>query len=385
MKRLHVLAALAAMLASASAATAQAPRVIYDFELGDEGWAWAYNGDPIFTSAVGGALVFTTPAGAVFPAFAEDSNNTSAQVWGNASCTPLTAVSALEFDIGYVGADPTITLQFYAQADSTYDYVVLGSAAITGNAGVQTVTVPLTNLTDIQRARVRQFGFQINNEQTASADWTMSEVRSAGATPGTDRTLVTFQDTKADGGIEGMFVNFSNAAIVGNNGGQNNTGITQVNESGTDGVIQFTTQFVDGATGGGALTFGNGFGAPFDPSLGYLNRPIDITGYDRLEAVMKATGPAGAPVTMQLFAQTTGSYTYNTFDVDGSLPRDGAFHTLSWDLNTGGPAIAERYYSQVVGFNLREVASGESPVTIQIDEIRLIAPAPPASDAFFIY
>src|SRR5690606_24626605 len=116
-----------------------------------------------------------------------------------------------------------------------------------------TYQVPLTSLTPNQLVYVRTVGINIRDHAAeGNLTWTIEEVRSGG-TPLTVRDLITHDVGTPEGGLQGAIVNFDGAAVLGNNGGQNQTGLSH-NPSGS-GSLQWTDL---GGSNGAAISWGNG-------------------------------------------------------------------------------------------------------------------------------
>jgi len=190
--------------------------------------------------------------------------------------------------------------------------------------------------------------------------WTLREVRSAG--PGlSQRTLATFNTGAAEGGLQGLIANFDVAAIQGNDGGQNQTGLSH-NPAGS-GSIQWTDL---GGGPGGAVSLGNGTawnGNTFN------NRTTDLSNYAMMVITMSATDALGGGGTLdvQSFFQRNG---FN-FVSAGTLPLpiDGLFHDLTFSL----AGLTDMNVVEQTGINL---AGHPQDLTINIDNIRFLTAVP---------
>lgn len=362
-----------AAFAATAAGWAQSPRVLNTFDSGTEGWDVNF-GDVIPPpTAAGGALLFTTAG--LETALSDNFNNATASFAPGAGGVDFTGLSSLEFDLAYDGPDATITVEFFAQAGPSSTYYALGAAfAVAGNTlGIpQTYAVSFADATPgpmsaYDLAYVRTWGLKIFDHSAGSTNWQLHEVRVAG-TPLANRVLAEFAPTSPDGGLQGAIVNFQQAAIVGNDGGQNQTGLAATTPAGTNGALELQSQFVDGATGGGAISLCNGFATDF------FGRPTDLSNYDRIEIDAAALG-TGSDVFFQLWAQTGAGFDFANIGAPQALVRDGAFHSLTFDL-TGA---ANLDYVVQYGFSLSEALAPESPATIQIDEIRGATGGPTAA------
>ena len=119
----------------------------------------------------------------------------------------------------------------------------------------------------------------------------------SGGTPLEARTLITHDTGTPEGGLQGAFVNFENAAVLGNNGGQNQTGLSH-DPSGS-GSLRWTDL---GGGPGAALSWGNGTALNGNT---FNNRQTDISNYDYVLVRIKATDPlnGGGTVGMNTFLQ----------------------------------------------------------------------------------
>jgi hypothetical protein len=176
--------------------------------------------------------------------------------------------------------------------------------------------------------------------------WTLQEVRSVGPAA-TSRFIADHNGGAAD--FDGAIVNFDAGAVLGNNGGQNNTGLSIVG-----GALQWTDL---GGGPGAALAYGNGS----QNSAGSFNaRPVDLSNYDQVTVRMSATG-ADASVGVQFYMQTGTGFTYQS--QNGTLPVDGTFHDLVFPL----AGVNDRSYVDTSGVNLFAHASD---LIVNIDSIQ---------------
>src|SRR6185436_18837062 len=126
--------------------------------------------------------------------------------------------------------------------------------------------------------------------------WTLQEVRSTGAAL-TTRTLVSHDTGTDEGGLQGAIVNFDVTAVQGNDGGQNQTGLSH-NAAGS-GSLQWTDL---GGQQGAAISWGNGtaFGGN-----SFNNRTTDLSNYGTITIRISADDPAngGGSVGFNAFFQ----------------------------------------------------------------------------------
>jgi hypothetical protein len=235
--------------------------------------------------------------------------------------------------------------------------------------GVATYQVPLTGLTPAQAIYLRTVGFNARDHAAlGNVTWTLREVR-AGGIPLSVRDLITHDNGTAEGGLQGAIVNFDNAAVLGNNGGQNQTGLSQ-NPSGS-GSLRWTDvgTNTNAAANGAAISWGNG--TAWNNNT-FNNRTTDLSGYKKMIVTMSARDVAGGG----------GNLGFNAFfqadnfafqGVEGgaakSIPIDNTFHDVVFDL-TGMNNV--RVVDQI-GINL---FSHAADLTINVDRIRFSVPEP---------
>lgn len=277
----------------------------------------------------------------------------------------LTGLDFLEFDLGHSGSNP-VNVQFYVQASTGFNFVALGPD-VPVLPGMNTYSLSLAGLNYAQQAYIRTVGFTV---RAHAADpplvWSLQEVRSAG-TPLTIRDLATHDIGSSDGGKQGAFVNFDNAAVLGNDGGQNQTGLSQ-NVSGS-GSLQWTDK---GGGNGAAIAWGNGTtysGNTFNERLTSLNGYQTVT--YRMSASDVAGGSQSGAIDVQAYFQTGSGFSYQSPGTL-SLPVDGAFHDLTFNISS----ITDLQNVQFSGVNL---GSHANDVVINVDLIRYSAiPEPTA-------
>ncbi len=339
----------------AGGAFAQSPQVLNTFDSGTEGWVQSWGTGITSIAASGGALTWVNPGG-ISGAISDSWNNTGANFQPGAGGVDLTGLSALEFDITYSGTDTSINVQFFVQASANANYVALG-ADQTIAAGTTPVTyrLSLASLTAAQKVYVRTWGINIRSH-TSDATFILTEVRSVlECFPLTSRVLASFSAGSPDNGFNSAMVNFDNAAVVGNNGAQNQTGLVVDYNAGTDGALTWTDA---GGSNGGAVNIFNGY------SLNFAGRPLDLSNYDNVDFTVAAVG-AGVPITttipIQFFSHTGSGYSYKSLS-DTTLVVDGQFHTFSFPLSS----LTDSNYVNTLGVNL---GAHDATMTIQIDQI----------------
>jgi len=378
MKRRATVLSLMALLSACGIAAAQTPGVLYTFAAPDaSNYNWLAVG-PQQTASLsisGGALTVTETG--YFDPFNEieahggsllisDGYNRLRESATFEGGLDLTGLSFLEIDVSHTGTGP-INVQPYTQVGPNSTYISWGQNDLAMQPDVTyTLQFPLSVLNAEQRAYVRTVGFQTrNHESLGDVSWTISEVRSVG-TPLTIRDLATHNVGSSDNGFNGVVGNFDLGAIVGNDGGQNQSGLS-INPAGS-GSLQWTDKGGDGTQAqpsGAAISWANGTGW----GGSYLNntffeRPADVSNYNRLLYRMKATdvnAGGGGSIGVQAFFQN-GAYTYM---VAGTplLPVDGEYHDLILPLNT----ISQRQYVQAFGVNL---SAHPNDVIIDVDLVQ---------------
>jgi len=263
----------------------------------------------------------------------------------------LTGLDAVEIDLEHSGTG-NVDVQFFMQATPGFDYVWAGSDGsfdgpdFSVGPGLQTLTFPLNILTPAQQTYIRTIGLSVRDHASeGNLDWTIHEVRSVG-TPLTMREVANHDVGSSDNGLQGAIANFDIAAVQGNDGGQNQSGMSQ-NTSGT-GSLQWTDLGGDGTEldpSGAAISWYNGTewgGNSFN------ERISDYSNYNRLKFRVSATDAldGGGELGVQGFFQT-GNFDYQVAS-ELALPIDGQFHDLVFPL--GG--VTDRINTQNFGLNL---------------------------------
>jgi hypothetical protein len=383
--RFSFVLSLFAVLASFTVGQAQTPGVLYTWNGTGNTYEWI-GGDidnaATVTNTIPGQLTVVEmgdPAEPFDPGLAHvirDQDNrrfesSTAQggldVWG---------LEALEIDVSHNGSGP-IDVQFFVQATPDYNYVWAGgNGALNGPdfslapSTIHTLRFPLNLLTPAQQSYIRVAGLSIRaHAAVGNVTWSVYELRSTGTSP-TTRDLATHDVGTSENGLNGAFVNFGNNAVVGNDGGQNQTGLSH-NASGS-GSLQWTdrgTGGVAGAPSGGAISWGNG--TVFDGNS-FNERLSDFSNYDTVTFRMSATDPlnGGGVLGVQAFFQTGNAFAFQTTSGgtvgqfgENLLPIDGQFHDLVFPLSN----VTDRNNVQVFGVNIFDHLNN---LTINVDNIR---------------
>ena len=351
------------LFAFSSAALAQSPSVLYTWNGTGNVQNWVKNfGTNTLTldNTIPGelTLIETGTAGSTV-AVSDGANRVRESSTAASGGTDLTGLDFLEFDLGHNGAGP-INVQFYTQGSTGFTFSALGPD-ISVTPGVNTYQVPLTGLTPDQQVYIRTLGFNARDHAPlGNVTWTLREVR-AGGTPLTQRNLITHDIGSPEGGLQGALVNFDNAAVQGNNLGQNQTGLSH-NATGT-GSLQWTDL---GGSNGAAISWGNGTALNGNT---FNLRTTDLSNYQTVTIRMSAldpTNPTGT-VNVQSFFQTNNFQ----FQAAGtqSLATDGQFHDLTFSL----AGLVDMNVVDQTGINL---GAHPTDLTINVDLIQFNVPEP---------
>jgi hypothetical protein len=343
---------------------AQSPSVLYTWNgTGNvQQWARAFGTNSLtLGNTLPGELTLaeTGTAGSTV-AFSDDFNRVRESPAGPSGGLDLTGLDFLEFDIGHNGTAP-INVQFYTQATTGSTFVALGPD-IAIAPGVNTYQVPLTGLTPDQIVYMRTIGANLRDHAAqGNLTWTLREVRSGG-TPLSQRDLVTFDNGTAEGGLQGALVNFDNAAVQGNNGGQNQTGLSH-NAAGS-GSLQWTDL---GGSSGAAVSWGNGTALNGNT---FNNRVTDLSNYATVTiriSALSADNPTGT-VDVQSFFQTNNFADFQTAGTQ-ILPTDGQYHELVFSL----AGLTNMNVIDQVGINL---GSHPGNLIVNLDLVQFNVPEP---------
>lgn len=354
----------ALVLAPCAAALAQSAGPVYTWaNTGNiQQWFRSFGTNTVtLANTNAGELTITeTGAAGSTVAVSDDFNRVRESPAGPNGGLDLTGLSFLEFEIGHNGSAP-VNVQFFTQASTGSNFVALGPDVAVA-PGVATYQVPLSGMTPTQQVYVRTMGINIRDHAAlGNLTWTMREVRSAGQTL-TTRTLANFDIGSAESGKQGMIVNFDNAAVVGNNGGQNQTGLSQ-NTTGS-GSLQWTDA---AGSAGAALSLGNGTawgGNTFN------NRTTDVSNYNTVTIRISAADAlnGGGTVDVQSFFQVNNFGSFLTAGTQ-ALPIDGQFHDLTFSL----AGLANMNVVDQTGINL---GSHANQLVMNIDSIVFNVPEP---------
>lgn len=368
------LLSLMVLLAVHAIASAQSPGILYTWAATDDTQEWVSEGTANFTTLT------NTTAGQITvvemgdeldpnivggPFVIRDGFNRRLESSTAQGGLDLTGLESIEIDLQHNGIGD-VNVQFFVQARPQFDYVWAGSnGALNGpdftlGPGMHTLEFPLSLLTPAQQAYIRTIGVSVRDHfDQGNLTWDVFEVRSTG-TPLTVRDLATHDAGTSDNGLQGAFGNFELAAIVGNDGGQNQTGLSH---NAALGSLQWTDKGnggVPAVVSGAAVTWGNG--TVFEGN-GFNERLSDFSNYDKVTFRVSATDPTGGggQLGIQGFFQT-GNFEFQVAGV-ANLPIDGQFYDLVFPLG----AVTDRTNTQFVGLNL---FSHANDLTINVDLVR---------------
>jgi hypothetical protein len=367
-----------AVLGVAWPAFAQSPSALYTWD--DSGNAqpnienWVKNfgtNSAIIDNAIPGELrIIETGGVGADIAISDGANRVRESSTVASGGTDVTGLDWMEFDLGHTGAGP-INVQFFVQASTGFNFEALGPDLAVG-PGVNTYQVPLTGLSADQAVYLRTIGFNARDHAgLGDVVWTLREVR-AGGTPLTQRDLITHDVGTPEGGLQGAIVNFDNAAVLGNNGGQNQTGLSH-NAAGS-GSLQWTDV---GGQNGAAISWGNGTawgGNTFN------NRTADLSNYKEMRVRISATDPAGGGGELGIgafFQKSNFAFQSVEGGAGRNLPIDGQFHELSWSL----AGLTDMNVVDLTGLNLFAHAQD---LVINVDRIRFVVPEPASASLWVL-
>jgi hypothetical protein len=366
------IAALACFCA-ASQVLAQSPSALYTWDnTGNavpnvENWVKNFGTNTaIIDNAIPGTLrlIETGGAGADI-AFSDGANRVRESATSASGGTDVTGLDWMEFDLGHTGGAP-IQVQFYVQASPGFKYVALGPDLMV-LPGMNTYQVPLTGLTPAQAVYLRTMGFNARTHNAVGdVVWSLNEVR-AGGTPLLQRQLFT-ADPAIEGGLQGAYANFDLTAIQGNNGGQNQSGLSH---DAATGSLKWTDL---GGQQGAAMNFGNGTawnGNTFN------NRTADVSNYEKVRVQISATDPnnGGGTLGMNAFMQTN-NFSFQSLEGGAArnLPIDGQFHELEWLVELG-PGVPVPNANAMDAFGINLFAHPQN-LDIRVGFIRFSVPEP---------
>jgi hypothetical protein len=356
-------------------ALGQSPSVLYTWDdTGNpqpniEAWVRSFGGantSATLDNATPGVLTLTetsvAPGGT--QAFSDGFNRIRESSTAASGGLDLTGLDFLEFDLSHNGAG-NVDVQFFVQASVGVTFVSLGPD-LSVTPGLNTYSVPLAGLTAPQAVYVRTLGMNVKDHAAlGNLTWSVHEIRSGG-TPLTQRNLITHDSGTAEGGLQGAIVNFDNAAVGGNNGGQNQTGLAH-NASGT-GSLQWTDL---GGSNGASIGWGNGTawnGNTFN------DRCTDLSNYQTMLVRISATDPLnlGGTIDISAYFQKNG-FSFQAAELNAlkSLPIDGQFHDLVWSLS----GLTDMDLVEITGINL---GSHQQDLIINVDLVQFNVPEPSA-------
>jgi PEP-CTERM motif-containing protein len=277
-----------------------------------------------------------------------------------------TGLSTIELDISHTGTG-NINAQFYlALGNNANVYYTAGLPDYTlAPNQTYTLQMPLSGLTDLQRAYIRGFGVQTRDHAAiGNVTWTVKEARVVG-TPLTVRDIATHNVGSTDNGLNGAFINFDASSVANGDGGQDQIGLSQ-NTSGS-GSLQWTDIGTNtlATAAGAAISWING--TAFNDNS-FFERPTDLSNYNRVTYRMSATDVtpgAGGSIGVQHFFQTASATVDYNYQVAGvsQLPVDGQFHDLVIPIN----AVTDLRNVQTMGVN---IFAHPNDVVINVDNIR---------------
>jgi len=362
-------------LACWSTAYAQAPDVLYTWDGTGDIRDWKKNfgtNDALLDNSIAGELTIFEIGAAGEDLSISDNSNRRFESPSNAGSAglDLTGLDFVEFDLGHSGAGD-IDVQFYVQASTGFTFVAL-APDVAVSPGVSTYQVPLSGLSFEQQVYIRTIGFSARDHLgEGNVTWTLEEVRSGG-TPLVIRDLATHDVGSSDSGLQGAIANFDLDAIVGNDGGQNQSGLSH---NAGDGSLQWTDLGDHGAgdPSGGAIAYGNGTawgGNSFN------ERHTSAGNYNFVTLRMKATDVVpggGGSVDVQSYFQTGSGFDFQTPGTLG-LPIDGAYHDLTFPLG----AMTNMQNIDFTGINL---AAHTNDITVDVSLVRFSEVPEPSSFA----
>jgi PEP-CTERM motif-containing protein len=264
----------------------------------------------------------------------------------------VTGLNSIDVDLERNGTG-NIQVQLYVQATPAFSFITFPSSFYTIGPGASTLSFPVNLLTPDQQTYIRGFGLKVFDHVAAgNITWSIKEVRSAG-TPLTTRVLATHDPGSSDNGLNGVLANFDQAAILGNDGGQNQSGMT-VNANGS---LQWTDK---GGSSGAAIGYGNGTEWS---SNTFNERPTDASNYKHVTFRMSATdasNPTGS-VGVQGYLQTGNAFSFLSNGA-ALLPTDGQFHDITFPLYM----LTDRQNTMLTGINL---FAHPTDLVINIDKV----------------
>jgi PEP-CTERM motif len=373
-RSVSIAAAMAVCLIASSSVFGQTARVLYTWDgTGDtRGWGGDfgdYTGVTFDNNVAGVLRINEFLHGGTSYSVTDDANRVDEANLGLGGLD-LYGLDALEFDIGMNNSDSTgVNVAFYVQASPNFDFINIPDILVPDtDFGINTYTMDLSSLTDAQKAHIRRVGFEVRSH-TGDASFRLAEVRSVGA-GAPKRVIATHEDGTLESGFNGARINFDQGAVIGNDGGANQTGLSV-----GGGLLTWTDQGTGSdpnnpLASGAAISYQNGqwpwAGNDFE------SRPHDNTNYNFVTFRMRATDDpndagADASLAVQGFSQVTGAYTYEVL-ADLNLPVDGQFHDVVFPLGANKSTSANN-----ISINLQ---THEHNVIVDVDSVIYTIPEP---------
>ncbi|MFO0788163.1 MAG: hypothetical protein U0805_01820 [Pirellulales bacterium] len=395
MTRPQVIVATLAVLFSTCSALAQSPGTLYTWAGTGDIADWASSGTNLATlaNATAGQLTVTEMGDELDPSIKggalviRDGFNRRLEASTAQGGLDVTGLDALEVDLQHNGTGP-VNVQFFIQATPAFNYLWAGNnGALNGpdwsvGTGVQTLRFPINLLTPEQQAYIRTLGLSVRDHSAqGNLTWQILDVRKVG--PGaTSRVLASHNTGSPENGMNGVFVNFEAGAIVGNDGSQNQSGLSQVTNAGV-GSLQWTDRGGAGTAespSGAAIGWVNGTSLFVNGSPNTFNQRLaDFSNYNTVTFRMSATDAlnAGGELGVQAYFQTGPGYTYQTtgVGVNGNLalPIDGQYHDVTFPLGS----VTSLFDVEAFGINL---AAHTNELQINVDYVRFDKVAGVAGD-----
>jgi len=378
-RRLLIVFAALACLCAVSQALAQSPSVLYtwdgtgnaepNIEAWIRGFGAANTSATLDNTTTAGALTITETSIALggSQAFSDGFNRVRESSTAASGGLDLTGLDFLEWDLGHNGPPlSTVNVQFFVQADVGSSYLALGPDLAVA-PGIATYQVPLAALNANQLVYVRTMGINIRDHAgLGNLTWSVNELRSVGP-PLLVRDLITHNAGTPEGGLQGAWVNFDNAAVQGNNGGQNQTGLSH--DPAGSGSLEWTDL---GGQAGAAMSWGNGTALNGNT---FNNRTTDLSNYTHMQIWISATDPndGGGTVGFNSFFQKNNfSFQAAEGGAGRNIPIDGRFHRFKYSL----AGLSDMNVVDDTGINLFAHAQN---LVMNVDHIRFITVPEPAS------
>lgn len=372
----------------AGVASGQSPGVIYTWAGTGNVQQWVATGDTniaTVANVVDGELTITETGDSVFgdpggTFVIRDDFNRRLESSTATGGLDLTGLEFIEIDLAHNGVG-NVSVQFFTQVTPAFTYTWAGSNGVRNGSdfslgpGMHTIQYPIGLLNAAEQAYIRTIGLRVRDHFTEAnhLTWTIKEVRSTG-TPLTVRDLATHDPGTSENGYNGVLANFDRAAIVGNDGGANQSGMTVnpngslqwTDKGGTNAILDGNQMIVDPS--GAAVGWGNGTSLFYNGTPNSFNeRPTDLSNYTQVTFRMSATDPTNPDgvVGVQGYLQTGSAFTYKVAG-EFALPTDGQFHDVVFPLSNF--TFEEKQNTMITGFNL---FAHETDLVINVDRVRL--------------